>query len=53
MNVLVKMLNEKEIEDLRKQFAVMDKDQTGMINIEELEQAMKESNLNIAGEEIK
>jgi calcium-dependent protein kinase len=37
MNILVKMMNEKEIEHLREQFMKIDLDNTGMINMEELE----------------
>ena len=36
MNVLVKMLNNKEIYDLRKQFELLDKDNSGMIHFHEL-----------------
>ena len=40
MSVLVKMLNQKEIGKLRAIFEEIDEDQTGMINIHELEQAL-------------
>ena len=36
MSVLIKMLSSKEIENLRQSFSIIDKDETGMINFEEL-----------------
>lgn len=43
MNVMIKMLKEDELSDLREQFKVIDKDNTGMINVNELEEALKSS----------
>jgi Ca2+-binding EF-hand superfamily protein len=40
MNVLVKMLDAKHINDLRTAFHTIDKDQTGMITVEELKEAL-------------
>jgi calcium-dependent protein kinase len=52
MNVLVKMLDTKEIKKLRDAFMLLDKDGTGMISFTELKQAIKESKLNIKKKEI-
>jgi Ca2+-binding EF-hand superfamily protein len=40
MNVLVKMLDAKHINDLRLAFHAIDKDETGMITVEELQEAL-------------
>lgn len=40
MNVLVKMLDSKEIEKFREAFLQMDKDGTGMISAQELKLAL-------------
>jgi calcium-dependent protein kinase len=53
MNVLVKMLNAKEVESLRKVFYNIDKDQTGFINVSELGQVMKDAGFTMSGEEMK
>ena len=45
--MLVKMADAEQIEDLRKDFAAIDKDGTHLINADELKQAIKNSNLNI------
>jgi len=53
MNLLVKMLNTKEIESLRQQFRQLDKDGTGMISAAELKQALHDSEqVNIPETEI-
>ena len=44
MSILVKMLNSKEIEELRSLFIAIDKDKTGMITFEELQEALSLSN---------
>ena len=41
MNLLVKMLNPKEINDLRKEFEKIDEDQSGNVSTEELSKALK------------
>ena len=53
MNVLVKMMSEKELEHLRAQFHKIDKDNTGFINASELESAVRESGQQWQAEEIK
>jgi len=53
LSVLVKMLNNKELEHLRKQFAGLDKDQTGMITAQELEEGMRAAGYNITANEMK
>ena len=40
MNVLVKMLDVKHVSELRLAFHAIDKDQTGMITVEELQDAL-------------
>jgi len=42
MNVLVKMLNNKEIYDLKKQFELLDIDNSGMIHAQELKTALQQ-----------
>jgi Ca2+-binding EF-hand superfamily protein len=41
MNVLVKMLDTKHINDLKRAFHAIDKDQTGMITVDELKEALE------------
>lgn len=53
LNVLVKMLNEKEISHLRVVFEQVDKDRTGMISIQELEDAIKSHSEELSGHDIK
>ena len=40
MSILVKMLNSSEIENLRQEFSKIDTDQSGLIEIEELQKAL-------------
>jgi calcium-dependent protein kinase len=47
MNMLVKMADQKSIEQLREDFHQIDQDGTGLINADELKQAIKQSNINI------
>ena len=47
MNMMVKMADQKTIEELRIEFGKLDKDGTGMINAEELKAAIKETDINI------
>ena len=53
MNVLVKTMDSKEFEHLRKQFYSIDRDKTGFISAEELTRCMKKVNMNIPDEQIK
>lgn len=53
MNILVKMINPKELEDLRKEFQKIDSDNSGMIELKELEKALENCNYQIPKEEIK
>ena len=52
MNMLVKMADQNAIEDLRQEFQNLDKDKTGLINAEELKQAIKQSDIKIPEEQI-
>jgi calmodulin len=52
MNLLVKMLDTKEIKKLRDAFMVLDKEGTGMISFTGLKQAIKESKSEIREKEI-
>lgn len=52
MNMLVKMADQRSIEELRVEFVKLDKDGTGMINAEELKVAIQESDINIPHEQI-
>lgn len=45
--MLVKMADQDSIDQLREQFSKIDIDGTGLINADELKQAIKESNLAI------
>ena len=47
MNMLVKMADQNEIDGLRAEFVQIDKDRTGLISAEELQQAIKSSGINI------
>lgn len=47
MNLLVKMLDSKDLEGLRENFHRLDIDGTGMISAVELKRAISESNTNI------
>jgi Ca2+-binding EF-hand superfamily protein len=47
MNMLVKMADQNSIEELRLEFVKIDKDRTGLINAEELKQAIKGSDIAI------
>lgn len=52
MNMLVKMLNAKEINHLREEFAKIDTDHSGFIEFSELEKALKKSRVKMNQEEI-
>lgn len=52
MNLLVKMTNFKEIEQLRDMFMRMDKDQTGDITVNELREALNEAQIKIDESEL-
>ena len=53
LNVIVNMLNPSEIKQLRQTFLAIDIEGNGMIGIDELERAFKESGMDIASDEIK
>jgi len=53
MNVLVKMLDEKDLEHLRQQFRKMDTDNSGVIDAVELETAIRALGLEMPANEIK
>lgn len=53
MNILVKMINPKELEALRKEFQKIDSDNSGMIELKELEKALQTCNYKIPQSEIK
>lgn len=52
MNVLVKMINPKDLEDLVKEFQKIDTDHSGFIEFKELERALANSNIKIPRDEI-
>ena len=52
MNILVKMLDTKEIESLREIFLNIDTDGTGYISAQELKKALSESGFNLPEKEI-
>ena len=52
MNVLVKMANEEEVAELRKQFQAIDIDGTGLILASELAEIIKKQDLNISKTDI-
>ena len=43
MDMLIKMTDQPQIEELRKDFAIIDKDWTRMISADELKQALEQS----------
>ena len=43
MNILVKMLPPREVDEMRIQFETIDKDKSGFIDAEELSQVLKEN----------
>lgn len=53
MNILIKMLKDDEIEELREQFRALDKDYTGTISAQELEEAIRSIGKDITADEIK
>lgn len=54
MNLLVKMATEEEMEPLRAQFQIIDKDGTGLIEASELKEIIKKKrrNMKVSEEEI-
>ena len=52
LRFMVNMLSHKELKDLKKAFFSIDTDHSGKINIEELVNAFKQSNIQISPEEI-
>lgn len=53
MNVLVKMLNPREVETLKNEFMKIDTDNSGMIEISELQKAILESKVNLTEAQVK
>lgn len=53
LNVLVKMLNPKEMDGLRKEFQKIDTDNSGIIEVSELETALKNAKFEMSAQEIK
>jgi len=53
MNILITMLKDSEIEELREEFRKIDKDYTGTISPLELEEAIRKMGQNITADEIK
>lgn len=53
MNILITMLKDDEIEDLREQFRKIDKDYTGTISAQELEDSIRKMGKHITANEIK
>lgn len=47
MSILVKMMNEKELESLRQQFSTMDEDKTGQISVQELKHAIEKMGMSM------
>lgn len=52
MNVLVKMLKPKDIEKLKEEFMKIDTDNSGFIEYQELEQALKKSEFSLSSDEL-
>ena len=52
MNLLVKMADHKDIEQMRNMFMKMDKDQTGDITANELREALHEAHIKIDEHEL-
>lgn len=53
LKYMINFLSSKEIKNLKKVFYAIDKDHTGKININELDKAFKESNIEVDEEELK
>jgi Ca2+-binding EF-hand superfamily protein len=52
LNVLVKMLQPKDIEDLKTEFMKVDTDNSGFIDIYELEAALSRSDMKMSADEL-
>jgi calcium-dependent protein kinase len=52
MNILVKMADDKDIEHLRNMFMTIDKDNTGLITVKELKDALNDANVKIDESEL-
>lgn len=52
MNILVKMTNPKDLEDLRTEFEKIDGDHSGFIEFKELDRALRHSNISMAKVEV-
>ena len=53
INILVKMSSEEDMQPITEYFKKVDTDGTGMININELTNFLKQNNTNLTKEEIK
>ena len=53
MNLLVKMANENEVNELKKQFVQIDEDGSGLILASELAQIIRKKHMNMSDKEIK
>ena len=52
MNLLVKQLNPKLLEDLHDQFVALDKDKSGLLSQEEITEALKNQGLNFNSDDV-
>ena len=52
LNVFVKMLSSKDVEELRSEFQKIDTDNSGFIELQELEQSLKKAKLEMSANEI-
>ena len=52
LNVFVKTLKEADVQHLRRQFEIMDVDHTGIIEVDELRQAIKQLKVDIPDDEV-
>ena len=52
MNALIKMVDDEEVKDLRRQFEEIDKDGSGLIMASDLSEIIKKCNMEMTREEI-
>ncbi len=52
MNILVKMINPRDLEELRTEFQKIDTDNSGFIEFKELERALRNANAKVPIEEV-
>jgi len=53
LKFMINFLTQKELKELKKAFYAIDYDHTGKINIDELDKAFKQCNINVSQEELK